>query len=90
MDKYEPRSSLSSENHLKVSKLARVKGILLTHLYAWKEEDERVISRALELTRIQYCEPKGHSVPGDFTEYTYESDAWQWILVRKLALTLLL
>ena len=46
--------------------------------HGWKEEDKRAISRALELTRIQYCDLKGLSVPGDFAEYEYESYASQW------------
>ena len=46
--------------------------------HGWEEEDKEAISRALELTRIQYCDLKGHSVPGDFSEYAYESYASQW------------
>ena len=46
--------------------------------HGWEEEDREAISRALELTRIQYCDLKGHSVPGDFSEYAYESYASQW------------
>ena len=46
--------------------------------HGWKEEDKRAISRALELTRIEYCDLKGLSVPGDFAQYSYESYASQW------------
>ena len=46
--------------------------------HGWEEEDQEAISRALELTRIQYSELKGHSVPGDFSQYRYESYASQW------------
>ena len=46
--------------------------------HGWEEEDKEAISRALELTRIQYCDLKGQSVPGDFSEYEYESYASQW------------
>ena len=46
--------------------------------HGWKEEDASAISRALELTRIQFCDLKGHSVPGEFTDYMYESYATQW------------
>ena len=46
--------------------------------HGWKEEDVCAISRALELTRIQFCDLKGHSVPGDFADYMYESYASQW------------
>ena len=46
--------------------------------HGWKEEDKHAISRALELTRIQYCDLKGLCVPGEFAEYMYESYASQW------------
>ncbi len=46
--------------------------------HGWKEEDKDAISRALELTRIQFCDLKGLCVPGDFSEYMYESYASQW------------
>ena len=46
--------------------------------HGWKDVDARTLSRALELTRIQYCDLKGHTVPGDFTDYMYESYASQW------------
>ena len=41
-------------------------------------EDARAISRALELTRIEYCDLKGFSVPMEFVDYMYESYASQW------------
>ena len=46
--------------------------------HGYEEEDIEAISRALELTRIQYCDLKGLPVPGDFKEYAGESYASQW------------
>ena len=46
--------------------------------HGWKEEDKLAIQRALELTKIQFCDLKGDCVPGDLAEFMYESYASQW------------